>query len=116
MKTICTWLAEDAGITLSVTSLTSYISRIRPREIQECQSKAIGDLGANVLPVKPVESVAQEPGFRVHGPANSSSPNTDSLQKQIKDPFAQAMHALSKPKFDIREIHGDGDPNGKNLI
>ncbi len=32
MKTICSWLAEDAGITLGVTSLTSYISRIRRRE------------------------------------------------------------------------------------
>jgi hypothetical protein len=32
MTTICAWLAEDAGITLSVTSLTSYISRIRRRE------------------------------------------------------------------------------------
>lgn len=32
MKTICTWLAEEAGITLGVTSLTSYISRIRRRE------------------------------------------------------------------------------------
>src|SRR5436190_20405582 len=31
MKTICTWLAEDAGITLGVTSLTPYISRIRHR-------------------------------------------------------------------------------------
>jgi len=29
MKTICAWLAEDAGITLGVTSLTSYISRLR---------------------------------------------------------------------------------------
>jgi hypothetical protein len=33
MKTICTWLAEEAGITLGVTSLTSYVSRIRRREI-----------------------------------------------------------------------------------
>jgi hypothetical protein len=32
MKTICTWLAEDAGITVAVTSLTSYVSRIRRRE------------------------------------------------------------------------------------
>jgi hypothetical protein len=32
MKTICAWLAEDAGITLGVTSLTSYVSRIRRRE------------------------------------------------------------------------------------
>jgi len=32
MKTICSWLAEEAGITLGVTSLTSYVSRIRRRE------------------------------------------------------------------------------------
>lgn len=34
MKTVCTWLAEEAGITLGVTSLTSYVSRIRRREAQ----------------------------------------------------------------------------------
>ena len=32
MKTICGWLADDAGIALSVSSLTSYVSRIRRRE------------------------------------------------------------------------------------
>lgn len=32
MKTICTWLAEEAGIPVGVTSLTSYVSRIRRRE------------------------------------------------------------------------------------
>jgi hypothetical protein len=32
MKTICEWLAEDAAITLSVNSLTSYVSRIRRRQ------------------------------------------------------------------------------------
>ena len=30
MKSIRKWLEEDAGITLGITSLTSYISRIRP--------------------------------------------------------------------------------------
>ena len=38
MKTICTWLAEEAGITLGVTSLTSYVSRIRRRETQRRRS------------------------------------------------------------------------------
>ena len=32
MKTVCAWLAEDAGITVGLTSLTSYVSRIRRRE------------------------------------------------------------------------------------
>jgi hypothetical protein len=31
MKSIRKWLEEDAGITLGITSLTSYISRIRRR-------------------------------------------------------------------------------------
>lgn len=34
MTTICKWLEEDAGIKMSLTSLTSYISRIRRRENQ----------------------------------------------------------------------------------
>jgi hypothetical protein len=113
MKTICTWLAEDAGITLSVTSLTSYISRIRRRAIQECQNKATADFESNVLPVK---SLARESGFRAHWAANSNRTNTDSHQKHANDPLAQALKDLSKPKLDIREIHGDGDPSGKNLI
>jgi len=29
MKSIRKWLEEDAGVTLNLTSLTSYISRIR---------------------------------------------------------------------------------------
>lgn len=32
MKTIREWLEEDVGVTLNITSLTSYISRIRRRE------------------------------------------------------------------------------------
>jgi hypothetical protein len=32
VKTICTWLEEEAGITLGVTSLTSYVSRTIRRE------------------------------------------------------------------------------------
>src|SRR5690348_10082948 len=31
VKSVCKWLQEDAGIILGVTSLTSYISRIRRR-------------------------------------------------------------------------------------
>ena len=112
MKTICAWLAEDAGITLSVTSLTSYISRIRRLEIHRCHNKAIADPEANVPPEK---SMGQEPGFLPHWPANSTD-NTDSLQEHANNPLAQAMKALSKPRLDIREIHGNGDPSGKNLI
>jgi hypothetical protein len=112
MKTICAWLAEDAGITLSVTSLTSYISRIRHRETREPHNKAIADLEAHMAPVN---SVGQELGLRPRSPATSST-KTGSPQEHANNPLAQAMKALSKPKLDIREIHGDGDPSGKNLI
>lgn len=112
MKTICAWLAEDAGITLSVTSLTSYISRIRHREIQERHTKAIAEFAANVPPEK---SIAKESGLPTRWPQGDNT-NTVQSKQQQHNPLAQAMKALSKPKLDIREIHGDGDPSGKNLI
>jgi hypothetical protein len=112
MKTICAWLAEAAGITLGVTSLTSYISRIRRRETREPQREVVADLEANVASVK---SAGQELGLWPHSPATSST-KTSSPQEYANNPLAQAMKALSKPKLDIREVHGDGDPSGKNLI
>jgi hypothetical protein len=115
VKTICAWLAEDAGIILGVTSLTSYISRIRRREVREARNKGNPDPETNVPPGR---SVAQDPGFRQRWPVKSST-NTDSQhspRKKSDGPLDQAMKALSKPKLDIREIHGDGDPSGKNLI
>src|SRR5580692_6392194 len=36
MKSIRRWLEEDAGITLGITSLTSYISRLRRRQTANC--------------------------------------------------------------------------------
>jgi hypothetical protein len=112
MKTICAWLAEDAGITLSVTSLTSYLSRIRRREIRERRHKAIAEFAANVPPEK---SRAQESGLPARSPEGSNV-NAIQSKQQRHNPLAQAMKALTKPKLDIREIHGDGDPSGKNLI
>jgi hypothetical protein len=32
------------------------------------------------------------------------------------DPMAPARRALEKPRFDIRQIHGNGDPSERNLI
>lgn len=40
VKSICRWLEDDAGITLGVTSLTSYISRIRRNEAANRSSGA----------------------------------------------------------------------------
>jgi hypothetical protein len=38
------------------------------------------------------------------------------VPNQFDDPLAQAMRVLSKPKMDIRKIHNDGDPEGRNLV
>ena len=58
MKTICAWLAQDAGITLGVTSLTSYVSRIRRREepsrytrdLQTVSDLTLADVRSPALP------------------------------------------------------------------
>ena len=42
MKTVCAWLAKDAGITLGLTSLTSYVSRIRRRESIKSEAGVAG--------------------------------------------------------------------------
>ena len=89
MKSIRKWLEEDAGITLGITSLTSYISRMRRR-----------------LAVKGDQTP--------RGP--SSSVATRAAASPEHDPLAQAKQALSQPKFDIRKLHNDGDPEGRNLI
>jgi hypothetical protein len=108
VKSICEWLAEDAGVVLGVTSLTSYISRIRRREA------ANRSLGAAVEQIvrqraEPLNLPQPRPATRIPV-ANQWAPT------QSGDPLAPAMRVLSKPKMDIRKIHNDGDPEGRNLI
>jgi hypothetical protein len=109
MKSIRQWLEEDAGISLSVTSLTSYISRLRRREesnrrieVPPIQFKRDQTMAMPVLaPVSTRPAVSSPTN---HSPAPS------------EDPLAPAMRALSIRALDIREIHNDGDPRGKKLI
>lgn len=74
MKTICTWLAEEAGISLGVTSLTSYVSRIRRREAHRRTST-------------PVRSVASSISVDARPPLVSA--RTPALQGSI-DPYGVA--------------------------
>ena len=94
MKSIRRWLEEDAGITLGLTSLTSYISRIRRRE------------RANRRIEEPLSA---------HAPSSTPRP-TSPATTPPEEPLALAMRALSKRAIDIREIHNDGDPHGRKLI
>ena len=90
MKSIRKWLEEDAGIKLGLTSLTSYISRIRRREAATATNARQTHVGA---------AYAIEP-----------------VREPLRDPLAPAMQVLSKRRLDIRELHGDGDPQNQNLI
>ena len=103
MKSIRKWLEEDAGVTLSITSLTSYISRIRRRLKAKRPAEETGQIiQPQALPGPNARSqVATQVAT---GPAPGD------------DPLAQAKRVLSQPKLDIRKLHNDGDPEGKNLI
>ena len=104
MKSIRKWLEEDAGVTLSITSLTSYISRIRRRlKAKRPAEVATGQILQPQAPPGPNarSQVANQVGT---GPALED------------DPLAQAKRVLSQPKLDIRKLHNDGDPEGRNLI
>jgi hypothetical protein len=101
MKSIRKWLEEDAGITLSFASLTSYISRIRRREDSQPRPTVL----AAPLVAAPSD-----------GSTSATGSSREGRSKPLDDPLALAMRALSKPRLDIRELHGDGDPEFKNLI
>jgi hypothetical protein len=91
IRTIRQLLEEHAGIAVTTASLTTYIGRCRRKEIRTAKMPVAGGSptgGANI-PHHPI-------------PAN--------------DPMAGAREALSKPRFDIRKLHGDGDPTDRNLV
>ena len=104
MKSIRKWLEEDAGVTLSITSLTSYISRIRRRLKAKRPAKVA--TGQNIQPQAP-----QGPNAR-----SQVANQVDTGPALEDDPLAQAKRVLSQPKLDIRKLHNDGDPEGRNLI
>lgn len=108
VKSICRWLEEDAGITLGVTSLTSYISRIRQRERTNphTESSTAQTVRAST------ESIDERSTRPSATPPASGDPKTQGPE----DPLAGAMRFLSRPKMDIRKIHNDGDPEGGDLI
>jgi hypothetical protein len=110
-KKICAWLEEEAGITVGVTSLTSYISRLRRQEHAGRRVEAPSfDFVRAETRREPV--VALKPPR----PLVASSPHTNRSPLPPEDPLAQAMRAVSAPALDIRRIHNDGDPSGRKLV
>lgn len=90
LKTIQQRLS-DSGIEVSYRVLCVYVSRLR-RE--------------------------KDPSLRTTIPAARSDPRRASVPDDVhsSDPFAAAMAALNKPRYDIRLEMADGDPTKRNLI
>jgi hypothetical protein len=91
IRTIRQLLEEHAGIAVTTASLTTYIGRCRQKEIRTAK-----------MPMR-----AESPTVGANIPHHPISAN---------DPMAGAREALSKPRFDIRKLHCDGDPTDRNLI
>jgi len=110
MKSIRKWLEVEAGLRLGITSLTSYISRIRRRE---AAAKRGSEASAGQFVHPRTELTPPLPSPR--GPLSIRA-STQAAPAKRDDPLAQAMSVLSKPRLDIRKLHNDGDPEGRNLI
>ena len=113
MKTICDWLAEDAGITLGVTSLTSYVSRIRRREGLNRQASIGLPSASTAIPSDP-RSAAVPVRTAVSQSPIPTPPNQPSSTPDF-DPLANVRAGLSKrrPGFDY---HPATEDDIKDLI
>ena len=101
MKTICTWLAEEAGITLGVTSLTSYVSRIRRRETHRHPSIPVPSVAS------PISADARPPLASPRTPG-SVAPGFDPLANfrtsQAKNPGFHYSPAKAEDEKDLISI------------
>ena len=97
MKTICSWLAEEAGITLGVTSLTSYVSRIRRRETHRRTSAPLTSAAT------PVSGDARHPlvSARTPGVAPGFDPLANLHISQAKNPGFHYRPATADDEKDL---------------
>jgi hypothetical protein len=119
-RSICDWLAEDAGITVSIPGLRSYVSRSRRKDSALRKTQAED---AFLRAALSAEKETPRTGARNAKPADRQVPTTGYSEQPVNeadspaDPIAGAIRALDKARRrDIRDIHGDGDPSGKILI
>ena len=111
LKAIRGWL-EDQGVVFTINSLRMYVSRIR----QQRRKKAADRFLEAAMPTSDPNPIAtpQTPSVR---PAAPVSPVIEpNAADRPFDPLAQAQEALAKRRFDIRKLHGDGDPSDRNLF
>jgi hypothetical protein len=108
VRTILHWLKEDAGIVVSIGSLTSYISRNRKREAAQRIAEAEK---AFIRAHQDADATTSHPAAAsgVDRPVNGGDASET-------DPVERTMRALRKRRFDIREAHQNGDPTKVKLI
>jgi len=110
LETVRAWL-KDEGLTLTSGTLRSYIWRVRRRQRADAERRF---LEAAIAAPTGTPSVTQ----LSLGTKSEDAPVAAESAKPAapSDPLAQAQEALSKRRFDIRKIHGDGDPSGRDLF
>jgi hypothetical protein len=109
LDTIRKWL-EDEGLVLTSGTLRSYIWRVRKKRRTDAAKRFL-DAAIAAPTVSPSGTDISSRTELVELPAATQSTKTDA-----RNPLAQAQEALAKSRFDIRKIHGDGDPSDRNLI
>jgi hypothetical protein len=109
------WLAE-MGLTVDTPTLRCYIRRIRKqqavREQHRREQRALWPLAGTVAAERRANRPPEEDHVSETGPVTGQGPEGEAPF----NPLEQAQRVLSRKRFDIREIHGDGDPKNKNLI
>lgn len=109
LDTIRKWL-DDEGLVLTSGTLRSYIWRARKKRRTDAAKRFL-DAAIATPTVSP-------PGTDVSSrtkPVDVSAA-TQLAKPDAQGPLAQAQEALAKSRFDIRKIHGDGDPSDRNLF
>lgn len=114
MKSVSLWLNE-AGVVVAPDNLRSYIRRCRRKEAGRGTLKSAKASPPPAYPLKP-SFQNPRPTTERQIQAISSKDGHRDQSKSPDDPMALAREALNKPRFDIRKIHGDGDPSDHNLI
>jgi hypothetical protein len=110
LETIRDWLKEE-GLTLTSGTLRSYIWRLRRKQRADAERRFLE--AALATPTGTPSAIQLSLGKK---PEEVPVATASAKPSAPPDPLAQAMEALSKPRFDIRKIHGDGDPTGRNLL
>jgi len=110
IDSIRNWL-EGEGLVLTAPTLRSYISRVRQKRRTDAARRYL-DAAVSV----PIGSPSVTQGSPRTAPTEVPDATEPAKSNASPDPLAQAREALAKRRFDIRKIHGDGDPSDRNLF